>query len=482
MNDLLLTLPVVGLAWWLGLYVIAREPRSPRLNRSGAGLLVYATAASADLLSRISGGGGGLDQLRWPLVLLPALFWIGALIALLPEHHPSRPTLDATWRVAIAPLTLALFLVGSTTGVDDGQPNGAALIVGGLLLGSMVIFVAVAWRSRSTMHRFDRLGVPLLFTIFLGMSMGLILLPSDLLPRSAILFVIGLDLLAIGFGIARFDALALGEVLAPDMVRSFDAALLASLVFGGQTALVMVFATGVTAPMAALLMSGVLAAITVTTLASPITGYLDRVAFRTLPQLRRNREELRIAASGLPRSEPHEGLRALDEATFSQVTRQALRYVGDLPRLASSPLIHHPAIDDRLGGDNAGGGPLVRAAALRALLLESIEQLKPDDGQAFATTSAWRHYNALYFPYVAGVKPYRRQSATTPLDPTARAALDWFRSDVPERTLYHWQNAASTLVAQDLRSHIRDKPDALPLTNTAPTKTHSTAVQRSPSD
>lgn len=481
MNDLLLTLPVAGMAWWLGLYVILREPRSARLNRSGAGLLAYATAASVDVLSRISGGAGALAELRWPLVLLPALFWIGALIALLPEHHPSRPTLDATWRLAIAPLTLALFLVGSTTGVDVGKPSGAALIVGGLVLGAMLALVAIAWRSRATIHRFDRLAVPLLFTIFLGMSIGLVLLSSDLLPRSAVLLVLGIDLLGVGFGIARFDALAFGEALTPDMVRSFDAALLASLVFGGQTALVMILATGVTAPMAALLIGTVLAAITVTTLASPITGYLDRLAFRTSPQLRRNREDLRVAASGLPRSEPHAGLRTLDEATFSQVVRQALRHVGDLPRLASSPLIHHPAVDERLSSETAGSSPLMRATALRSLLMESIDRLKPDDGQAFATTAAWRHYNALYFPYVAGVKPYRRQSAATSVDSTTRAALDWFRSDVPERTLYNWQNAASALVAQDLTSRYA-KSEAMRSMLPAPAGIQLTAAQRSPSD
>jgi oxygen-independent coproporphyrinogen-3 oxidase len=36
-------------------------------------------------------------------------------------------------------------------------------------------------------------------------------------------------------------------------------------------------------------------------------------------------------------------------------------------------------------------------------------------------------------------------------DPAARAALEWFRTAVPERTLYNWQTAAARLVARDLR-------------------------------
>ena len=40
------------------------------------------------------------------------------------------------------------------------------------------------------------------------------------------------------------------------------------------------------------------------------------------------------------------------------------------------------------------------------------------------------------------------------LDPAAQEALDWFRTYIPERTLYNWQNAAAKLVAQDLRERM----------------------------
>ena len=50
-----------------------------------------------------------------------------------------------------------------------------------------------------------------------------------------------------------------------------------------------------------------------------------------------------------------------------------------------------------------------------------------------------------------GLKPYSRRANYYDLDPESQAALEWFRSQVPERTLYNWQNAAAALVAQDLR-------------------------------
>jgi hypothetical protein len=126
--------------------------------------------------------------------------------------------------------------------------------------------------------------------------------------------------------------------------------------------------------------------------------------------------------------------------------------MGDLPRLASSPLTRLPGVEQRLAARGAPDQPLERAAELRALLTESIARLKPRDGGDFGTSDAWRHYNALHFPYVVGLRPYRRRPSHNGLDPTAQQALDWFGAQVPERTLHNWQNAAAKLVAEDLRS------------------------------
>ena len=80
-------------------------------------------------------------------------------------------------------------------------------------------------------------------------------------------------------------------------------------------------------------------------------------------------------------------------------------------------------------------------------------------GGDFGTSDEWRHYNALYFPYVAGLKPYSSRATHDHLDADARAALDWFRTAVPERTLHNWQNAAAKLIAQDLRARHAALPD-----------------------
>ena len=108
-------------------------------------------------------------------------------------------------------------------------------------------------------------------------------------------------------------------------------------------------------------------------------------------------------------------------------------------------------IEARLGRQAATDSTLERAAELKALLAESIERLKPRDQGDFGTADEWRHFNALYYPYVAGLKPYSRRASYDDLDPPLRDALDWFQSQVPERTLHNWQNAAAELVAQDVR-------------------------------
>jgi hypothetical protein len=67
----------------------------------------------------------------------------------------------------------------------------------------------------------------------------------------------------------------------------------------------------------------------------------------------------------------------------------------------------------------------------------------------FDTTDEWRFYNALFFPYVRGLRPYRRNQEKNLAD-FEKEAIEWFQAFVPERTLHNWQNAAAGLIANDL--------------------------------
>jgi hypothetical protein len=262
------------------------------------------------------------------------------------------------------------------------------------------------------------------------------------------------ELVGLGIAIAIMDAFEEGEALLPDFLRSLAYSFFVVVLFGGQVVLGMVLGTGLTYAMLALLIAVIATAVITQTFADPIQAMLDGLVFARFPRVRQARAELRAAASAAPRTDDSLDAADFTDSQFNRYTRKALSHMGNLPRLATSPLTRLPLINDRLARQGLDGNTLERAAELKAVLTESIERLKPRDQGDFGTTDEWRHYNALYFPYVVGLRPYSRRVNHYDIDKASDAALDWFRSQVPERTLYNWQKAAAQLVAQDLRERL----------------------------
>lgn len=131
-----------------------------------------------------------------------------------------------------------------------------------------------------------------------------------------------------------------------------------------------------------------------------------------------------------------------------------LGHYGDLAKLVASPLTALPVIDQRLATRGVPDQPLERANELKAVLADGIKRLKPREGGDFGTTEQWRYYNSLYFPYVVGVRAYAQNATAAGLDPIARQAWQWLVTEVPQRSLHNWQNAAARLIAADLRGRI----------------------------
>ena len=281
----------------------------------------------------------------------------------------------------------------------------------------------------------------ILFTLFLAVSYFLLIL-SPILNNILILWI-SADLLMLGAIIAVWDAMDAGESLVPDMLRSFTSICLMIIIVVGQ---VVIITPAMTDSTLMLILALITTVIVVFAFEIPIQNWLDAIIFLRFPRIRQQRQQQRVIETITIRRAEHPALD--DETEFIRYTRRALSHYGDLSKLATNPLTNLTIIQHRLTQRGAPDDSLERAKELKNLLYESILRLKPN-GADFGTSDEWRHYNALYFPYVAGLKPYSIRAMND--NQLHHEVLTWFRSQVPERTLYNWQNVAASLIAQDLR-------------------------------
>src|SRR3954454_23805208 len=80
---------VFSLSWWLGLYLLARDPRKPVLVLAAAGLTSFAVVVALDAVRSVA-GSDILGRIEIYLVAVPGVVWFAVLLEL------SRPS--DTWR------------------------------------------------------------------------------------------------------------------------------------------------------------------------------------------------------------------------------------------------------------------------------------------------------------------------------------------------------------------------------------------------
>jgi hypothetical protein len=438
---------VFSLSWWLGLYLLARNPRKPVLVLASIGLTSFASVVALDAV-RVVSSADFLSSIEIYLVAVPGIAWFAVLLEL------SRPS-DA-WRSRVGEI---LLVVGVAAVAFYG-----ALMAGSvdapLRLGHWVMFAAISLSTLGAMvkavltrsHPGRVAGFVVIATLFFALGNAIIVIPLGLVPSWLALASTGFDVALLGIAVAMWDAFDEGQALRADMLRSFAATAVVAVLFGGQ-ALIGLAVTGPQTALTVLLFTSLAIAIAINVLADPLAGVLDRLAFSRSPALRADRAALRRTEAALPlRSDNPLG--GVDEETFARLTRRALGHYGDLSKLVASPLTALPIIDERLAARGAPDQPLERANELKALLADRIARLKPRDGGDFGTTEQWRYYNSLYFPYVVGVRAYAQNATAAGLDPVARQAWQWFVTKVPQRSLHNWQNAAARLIAADLRENL----------------------------
>jgi hypothetical protein len=441
---------VFALSWWLGLYLVARDPRKPVLFLAAIGLCGFAVAVGLDAV-RVGSAQHGqlLSQIEIYLVAVPGVAWFAVVLEL------ARPG-DAAGRLKEALLVLAvavLALLGAgLAGSVDGPLRAGHWAMFAVISASTLGAMLVAVRRPAQPVRVSRVVV--VATLFFALGNAILIIPLGLLPSWLALASTGIDVLLLGIAVALWDAFDEGQALRADMLRSFIATAVVAILFGGQAMIGMAVAGSdvkIRAALTVLLFTSLVIAISINVLADPLAGLLDRLAFSHSPALQAERAALRDAEAALPLRSVNP-LDDVDEDTFVRLTRRALGHYGDLSKLVASPLTQLPAIDHRLARRGAPDQPLERANELKALLADHIARLKPRDGGEFGTTEQWRYYNSLYFPYVVGVRAYAQNATAAGLDPVARQAWQWLVTEVPQRSLHNWQNAAARLIAVDLRA------------------------------
>jgi hypothetical protein len=444
---------VFSLSWWLGLYLLARDPRKPVLVLAALGLTSFAVVVALDAV-RVLTGSELLGRIEIYLVALPGIAWFAVVVEL------SRPI--ETWRgrageLAAVTVIAALALVGADLADSvDGPLNS----------GHWMMFAVVSVSSLGAMIRAVLQGVRpvpvvgflVIATLFFALGNAILIIPLGLVPSWLALASTGFDVALLGVAVAIWDAFDEGQALRADMLRSFAATAVVAFLFGGQALVGLAATDGAATALTVLLFTSLAIAISINVLADPLAGVLDRLAFSRSPDLRADRAALRRTEAALPLRSANP-LDDVDDDTFARLTRRALGHYGDLSKLVASPLTALPVIDDRLTARGAPDQPIERANELRALLADRIAALKPRDGGDFGTTEHWRHYNSLYFPYVVGVRAYAQNATASGLDPVARKAWQWFVTEVPQRSLHNWQNAAARVIAADLRGTLVSADD-----------------------
>lgn len=411
-----------GLTLWLAGYMVARDVQNMPLRLTALGMLVYGIVFANEFV-------GGMHRVE--LLAIPALCWIGAMVYMVPESVPWRARVLRIWLGAVVPLCILVII----------NPWFALIILG--LMGACLV---VVMRQMGHIPSRAWYGFMIVSGLFFALSTSMVLVPLQIVAHDWLMLMLGVDLLLLGCAVIWWDTFNAGDVIRTHAMRSLVVTVVAVSLLIGIVWFAASVDGGVSTGYRVVLIGVTVFGVVSHVFANAIQRMIDGLTMAKRVTMNQQRAVLRGTADALPRLATVDVM-ALDEDTFVRVTRRAISHLGDLPKLSTSPLMNLPAVMSA-HADN----PLDRVMILRTLLVESIERLKPIRGAEFGMTDEWRYYNALYFPYVRGIKPYGRRYGNAFDDEASRQAFAWFQSVVPERTLRNWQQAAAKLVAHDLRN------------------------------
>lgn len=437
-----------GLLLILAGYLLARGPHVLSLTVAGV-LLSFALIQADQLLgAQYPGQGAWIGRVLWIAYPLPVALWIRAAILLLPGEALAW---DRAWWTLVLPFAVLLILggwIGSDLVAFDTRDPGPLYWTFGLY-GIMLSLIAAGLfhflLRRTSPHDRARRVFVWLRLAGIGYAGAMVLLIVDLLPPDVVFAAVIIDVVIFGAVGIAYDALSEGHAVRRELVALLLRTVLVAggLVLPWAISLVVASAWTFEATVALLVTLGVV------TMGVPLQDTLDHLLDRVLwpdAEEQSTRAALRTLLRQTARqSADFASLATLDRDEFTRLTRRALSHMPNLPRLAASPLTGMHIVTARAGEE---ADTLQRANTLRGILAECIDALRPQDRGEFGVTEEWRFYNALYYPYVAGISPYRHNALVhAPEDEGMREVVHWFRAEVPQRTMYNWQNRAAEQIA-----------------------------------
>ena len=126
---------VFALSWWLGLYLLARDPRKPVLALAAVGLTSFALVVALDAVRLVS-QSAVLGSVEIYLVAVPGIAWLAVLLELSRPRDSGR---SRAAEVALVTVVAATAVLGATLAGDVDGP---------LRLGHWVMFGAYRYWPR----------------------------------------------------------------------------------------------------------------------------------------------------------------------------------------------------------------------------------------------------------------------------------------------------------------------------------------------
>ncbi len=207
---------VFALSWWLGLYLLARDPRKLVLMLASVGLTSFALVVALDAV-RLVGASELFSRIEIYLVAVPGIAWFAVLLEL------SQPRDSWRSRAGEAALVACVAVVALAGAAMAGDVEGP------LRLGHWVMFGAVSVSSLGAMiHAVLRRSQPgpvvgfiVVATLFFALGNAILIIPLGLVPSWLALASTGFDVALLGIAVAIGDAFDEGQALRKDMLRSF---------------------------------------------------------------------------------------------------------------------------------------------------------------------------------------------------------------------------------------------------------------------